>query len=80
MSGLSGINLPVPVLTETWASRILFLVESCPRLAVISFSAGSKGSDGTEGLPGLLMEEGIKLLKESTKRPECIVNIRGFVI
>uniref|UniRef100_A0A9J8BNI5 NACHT, LRR and PYD domains-containing protein 3-like n=1 Tax=Cyprinus carpio carpio TaxID=630221 RepID=A0A9J8BNI5_CYPCA len=78
VSGLSAINLSVPVLTETWASRILFLVESCPRLAVISFNAGLKGSDGTEGLPGLLMEEGIKLLKESTKRPECIVNIRGF--
>uniref|UniRef100_A0A9J8CHZ7 NACHT, LRR and PYD domains-containing protein 3-like n=1 Tax=Cyprinus carpio carpio TaxID=630221 RepID=A0A9J8CHZ7_CYPCA len=77
VSGLSAINLSVPVLTETWASRILFLVESCPRLAVISFNAGLKGSDGTEGLPGLLMEEGIKLLKESTKRPECIVNIRG---
>ncbi len=49
-----------------------------------SFNAGSQGSDGAGGalmvLPGLLMEEGIKLLKESAKRPECIVNIRGFVI
>lgn len=82
VSGLSAITLSVPVLTETWASRILFLVESCPILAVISFNAGSQGSDGAGGalmvLPGLLMEEGIKLLKESAKRPECIVNIRGF--
>lgn len=45
-----------------------------------SFNAGSKSSDSAECLPGLLMEEGIKLLKESAKRPECIVNIRGFVI
>lgn len=45
-----------------------------------SFDAGSKGSEGAEWFPGLLMEEGIKLLKESSKRPECIVNIRGFVI
>ncbi|KAL1280828.1 hypothetical protein QQF64_015428 [Cirrhinus molitorella] len=78
VSGLSAINLSVPVLTEAWASKILFLVESCPRLAVISFDAGSKASDGAEWLPGLLMEEGIKILKESAKRPECIVNIRGF--
>lgn len=80
VSGLSAINISVPVLTENWASRILFLIESCPRLAVISFDAGSRGPDGAEWLPGLLMEEGIKLLKESTKRPECNVNIRGFVI
>ncbi|XP_026100400.1 NACHT, LRR and PYD domains-containing protein 3-like isoform X1 [Carassius auratus] len=78
VSGLSTINLSVPILTETWASRILFLIESCPRLAVISFDAGSRGSDGAEWLPGLLMEEGIKLLKKSTKRPECNVNIRGI--
>lgn len=45
-----------------------------------SFHAGLWGSEGGKWLPGLLMEEGIKLLKESAKRPECIVNIRGFVI
>ncbi|XP_067218872.1 NACHT, LRR and PYD domains-containing protein 1 homolog [Chanodichthys erythropterus] len=78
VSGLSAINLSVPLLTETWASRILFLVESCPRLAAISFHAGLWGSEGGQWLAGLLMEEGIKLLKESAKRPECIVNIRGF--
>ncbi|XP_043074850.1 NACHT, LRR and PYD domains-containing protein 1 homolog [Puntigrus tetrazona] len=78
VSGLSALNLSVPVLTEAWASRILFLIESCHRLAGISFDAGSKGSDGVEWLPGLLMEEGIKLLKESTKRPDCTVVIRGF--
>ncbi|KAK7163535.1 hypothetical protein R3I93_007556 [Phoxinus phoxinus] len=78
VSGLSAINLSVSFLTETWASRILFLVKSCTKLAVISFHAGSWGSDGTKWLPGLLMEEGIKLLKESAKPSECIVNIIGF--
>ncbi|XP_067308682.1 NACHT, LRR and PYD domains-containing protein 1 homolog [Pseudorasbora parva] len=75
--GLSAINLSVPLLTETWASRILFLVESCTKLAGISFHAGSWGADGDKWLPGLLMEDGIKLLEESAKRSECIVNIRG---
>ncbi|XP_021323557.2 NACHT, LRR and PYD domains-containing protein 1 homolog isoform X2 [Danio rerio] len=78
MSGLSALNLSVPFLTETWASRVLFLVESSPKLTVINFHAGSWCSDGVKWLPGLLLEEGIKLLKESAKRPECIVNIRGF--
>ncbi|XP_056336142.1 NACHT, LRR and PYD domains-containing protein 1 homolog [Danio aesculapii] len=78
VSGLSALNLAVPFLTKTWASRILFLVESTPTLAVINFHAGSWGSDGAKWLPGLLLEEGIKLLKESAKRPECIVTIRGF--
>lgn len=37
VSGLSAINLSVPFLTETWASRILFLVKSCTKLAVIKW-------------------------------------------
>ncbi|TRY91014.1 hypothetical protein DNTS_023031 [Danionella cerebrum] len=37
VSGLIAINLSVPFLTETWASRILFLVQSCRNLEVIKF-------------------------------------------
>ncbi|KAI2646713.1 hypothetical protein H4Q32_030634 [Labeo rohita] len=63
VSGLSAINLSVPVLTEAWASRILFLILVLDWL----FDAGSKGSDGAEWLPGLLMEEGIKCSKSSER-------------
>uniref|UniRef100_A0A9J8B9P5 NACHT, LRR and PYD domains-containing protein 3-like n=1 Tax=Cyprinus carpio carpio TaxID=630221 RepID=A0A9J8B9P5_CYPCA len=68
VSGLSAINLSVPVLTETWASRILFLVESCPRLAVIRVDAI------------FLLEEGIKILQRSHTRPACVMRVDGFVL
>ncbi|XP_051990429.1 LOW QUALITY PROTEIN: NACHT, LRR and PYD domains-containing protein 1 homolog [Xyrauchen texanus] len=77
VSGLSGINFSVPFLTERWASKILFLIQSCPSLAGLSFNASSGSSVDAQGIHGFLMEEGIRLLKESPKRPNCTLKIRG---
>ncbi|XP_057191004.1 NACHT, LRR and PYD domains-containing protein 1 homolog isoform X2 [Triplophysa rosa] len=72
VSGLNAINLSAPLLTEKWASRILFLIQSCKSLKGLSFNAGSWSSDDVTWLPGRLPEEGLRLLKESPKHPQCL--------
>ncbi|XP_073711925.1 NACHT, LRR and PYD domains-containing protein 1 homolog [Misgurnus anguillicaudatus] len=78
VSVLTAINFSTPVLTEKWASRILFLLQSCSSLKGLSFNAGSWCCTSEEWLPGLLMEEGIKILKESPPHPKCTLNIKGL--
>ncbi|XP_056600643.1 NACHT, LRR and PYD domains-containing protein 1 homolog isoform X2 [Triplophysa dalaica] len=78
VSGLNAMNLSAPLLTEKWAFRILFLIQSCKSLKGLSFNAGSWSSDDATWLPGRLLEEGLRLLKESPKHPQCTLNIKGF--
>ncbi|KAI7811608.1 putative NACHT [Triplophysa rosa] len=73
LSGLSVIIISAPLLTEKWASRILFLIQSCSSLTALSFNAGSLSDNDAQCL---LMEEGIRLLKESPKHPQYALNMK----
>lgn len=78
-SWLNGIYIFAPVLTEKWASEILFFIQSCSSLQKLHFNAFSRSSRGAVELTGLLMEKGIRLLKENVpKSPQCTVQIKGF--
>ncbi|XP_030629287.1 NACHT, LRR and PYD domains-containing protein 3 [Chanos chanos] len=65
---LKKVDLNVNSLTESWASRILSLIQTCPSLQGISFKAGN------EGLPLL---DGLKLLQHSQIRPDCTLTVEG---
>ncbi|XP_030629299.1 NACHT, LRR and PYD domains-containing protein 3-like [Chanos chanos] len=69
--GLKRVKLNVIRLTESWASRIISLIQSCTSLQDISFKAGSE-------LDGFLLEEGIRLLQHSQKRPDCTLTVEGM--
>ncbi|XP_057183511.1 NACHT, LRR and PYD domains-containing protein 1 homolog isoform X2 [Triplophysa rosa] len=75
-----SVIISAPLLTEKWASRILFLIQSCSKSLplYVAFKAGFLSSDGAKWLPGLLMEEGIRFLQESPKYPRCTLVIEGL--
>ncbi|XP_065113480.1 NACHT, LRR and PYD domains-containing protein 1 homolog [Paramisgurnus dabryanus] len=81
LSSLSLLNVIIifaPVLTEKWASEILFFIQSCSGLQKLRFDA-VWNSRGAVEHTGLLMEKGIRLLKEKfPKSHKCIVQLNGF--
>ncbi|XP_030629224.1 uncharacterized protein LOC115811245 [Chanos chanos] len=70
--GLKDVHMTVWRLTESYAARILSLIQTCPSLQDISFKAGDVGK-------GLLLEEGIRLLQHSQIRPDCTLTVEGCV-
>ncbi|XP_048020088.1 NACHT, LRR and PYD domains-containing protein 1 homolog isoform X3 [Megalobrama amblycephala] len=64
--GLKKLYLKVFSLNESWASGIISLVQTCTSLQEISVS-----------VTGLLLEEGLVLLKKSLTDPHCTVTIEG---
>ncbi|XP_030629286.1 NACHT, LRR and PYD domains-containing protein 3-like [Chanos chanos] len=70
--GLKKVELIVISLTESWAARILSLIQTCPSLQDIGVCAGEDGE-------GLLLEEGIRSLQHSQIRPDCTLTVHGFV-
>ncbi|KAL1280882.1 hypothetical protein QQF64_015482 [Cirrhinus molitorella] len=64
--GLKMLNLKLVVLNESWASGIISLVQSCNSLRELRVS-----------VTGLLLEEGLMLLKKSLTDPHCTVIIEG---
>ncbi|XP_016110214.1 uncharacterized protein [Sinocyclocheilus grahami] len=64
--GLKTLHLKVGSLNESWASRIISLVQTCTSLQQFSVS-----------VTGLLLEKGLELLYESLKDPNCTVIIEG---
>ncbi|XP_042563141.1 NACHT, LRR and PYD domains-containing protein 1 homolog isoform X2 [Clupea harengus] len=70
--GLEKVELGVRCLTESWANWILNLIHTCPTLKKVKSQASFDFNDG------LLLEEGISLLRESHRRPGCTVILRGL--
>ncbi|XP_042565601.1 NACHT, LRR and PYD domains-containing protein 1 homolog [Clupea harengus] len=66
---LEKVELKVRCLTESWARWILNLIHTCPTLKEVELHTGFE--------EGLLLEEGISLLQESNKRPDCTVILNG---
>uniref|UniRef100_A0A8C1ZR36 NACHT domain-containing protein n=1 Tax=Cyprinus carpio TaxID=7962 RepID=A0A8C1ZR36_CYPCA len=66
--GLKTLDLKLVSLNESWASGIISLVQTCTSLQELSV-----------GVTGLLLEEGLMLLKKSLTDPHCTVIIEGFV-
>ncbi|XP_030629232.1 uncharacterized protein LOC115811252 [Chanos chanos] len=69
--GLKKVDLNVNILSKSWATRTLDLIQTCPSLQDIRLAAGFGGK-------GLLLEEGIKLLQESEKGPDCTLTLDGW--
>ncbi|RXN27211.1 LRR and PYD domains-containing 3-like protein [Labeo rohita] len=67
--GLKMLNLKLVVLNQSWASGIISLVQTCNSLQELSVSVS-----------GLLLEEGLMLLKKSLMDPHCTVIIEGTEI
>ncbi|XP_052405496.1 NACHT, LRR and PYD domains-containing protein 1 homolog isoform X1 [Carassius gibelio] len=64
--GLKTLNLKLVSLNESWASGIIFLSQTCTSLQELRVS-----------VTGLLLEEGLTLLKKSLTEPHCTVIIEG---
>ncbi|XP_058620053.1 NACHT, LRR and PYD domains-containing protein 1 homolog isoform X2 [Onychostoma macrolepis] len=64
--GLKTLNLKLVSLNESWASGIIFLAQTCTSLQELSVS-----------VTGLLLEEGLMILKKSLTDPHCTVIIEG---
>ncbi|CAM4588242.1 unnamed protein product [Leuciscus chuanchicus] len=64
--GLKKLDLKLFSLNESWASGIISLVQTCTSLQQLSVS-----------VTGLLLEEGLVLLKKSLMDPHCTVTIEG---
>ncbi|KAG7472866.1 hypothetical protein MATL_G00113770 [Megalops atlanticus] len=69
--GLKFLSVEVASLTESWVTRILSLIQTCPSLQCVSLKVYGLSVDG------LLLEEGICLLEDSQKRPECALIVHG---
>uniref|UniRef100_A0A8C2H4I6 NACHT domain-containing protein n=1 Tax=Cyprinus carpio TaxID=7962 RepID=A0A8C2H4I6_CYPCA len=65
---LKSVELIVFKLNQSWALRILALIQACSSLQEIRVS-----------VTGLLLEEGLVSLKKSLTDPHCTVIIEGFV-
>ncbi|XP_041928812.1 NACHT, LRR and PYD domains-containing protein 1 homolog isoform X2 [Alosa sapidissima] len=73
---LMEVTLSTGCLTEIWANRILTLIHTCPQLREVQFGAAI--FDGSrDGESGLLLEEGVRSLKEARTRPGCKVTLHG---
>ncbi|NP_001410790.1 NACHT, LRR and PYD domains-containing protein 1 homolog [Danio rerio] len=64
--GLKSLDLTLVSLNESWASGIISLIQNCTSLQQLKVS-----------VTGLLLEEGLKLLKKSLTDPHCTVIIEG---
>ncbi|XP_030629288.1 NACHT, LRR and PYD domains-containing protein 3-like [Chanos chanos] len=71
VSGLKEVYLNVNSLTESWASRILSLIQTCPSLQDISFKTGEDGED-------LFFEEEIRLLQHCEEVPDPTLTVEGM--
>uniref|UniRef100_A0A8C1D5D3 Uncharacterized protein n=1 Tax=Cyprinus carpio carpio TaxID=630221 RepID=A0A8C1D5D3_CYPCA len=65
--GLKTLDLKLVSLNESWASGIISLIQTCTSLQQLSV-----------GVTGLLLEEGLMLLKKSLTDPHCTVIIEGM--
>ncbi|XP_031415317.1 NACHT, LRR and PYD domains-containing protein 1 homolog [Clupea harengus] len=70
LPGLEEVKLEVSCLTESWAHWILNLIHTCPTLKEVKLQASL-------GFKVCLLEEGISLLQESNRRPDCTVTLTG---
>ncbi|XP_076153838.1 NACHT, LRR and PYD domains-containing protein 1 homolog isoform X3 [Alosa pseudoharengus] len=73
---LKGVSLEVSCLTEIWATRILQLIHTCPSLKRAEFKTAVY-DESLEEEEGLLLEEGICLLQEAQRRPDCTIKLTG---
>lgn len=64
--GLKTLNLKLVSLNKSWASGIISLVKTCTSLQQLNVC-----------VTGLLLEEGLILLKKSLTDPHCTVIIKG---
>ncbi|XP_076156380.1 NACHT, LRR and PYD domains-containing protein 3-like isoform X8 [Alosa pseudoharengus] len=74
---LMKVALSTGCLTEIWANRILTLIHTCPQLREVQFGASICDSSRGEEERGLLLEEGICLLQEAQRRPDCTISLIG---
>ncbi|XP_041928645.1 LOW QUALITY PROTEIN: uncharacterized protein LOC121693347 [Alosa sapidissima] len=74
---LMKVTLLTGCLTEIWANRILTLIHTCPQLREVQFGASICDSSRGEEERGLLLEEGICLLQEAQRRPDCTISLIG---
>ncbi|XP_056336798.1 NACHT, LRR and PYD domains-containing protein 1 homolog isoform X2 [Danio aesculapii] len=65
-AGLKTLDLKLVSLTEGWAFEIISLIQNFTSLQQLKVS-----------VTGLLLEEGLKLLKKSLTDPHCTVSIEG---
>ncbi|XP_062378834.1 NACHT, LRR and PYD domains-containing protein 1 homolog isoform X2 [Sardina pilchardus] len=67
--------MEVPCLTDTWAQRIVSLVQMCLSIKQLHLHVGTVGQ--WERPYGLLLENVIQLLKNSNTRSDCTIKIEG---
>ncbi|XDV31148.1 hypothetical protein PO909_033905 [Leuciscus waleckii] len=65
-SNLKKMEMTMRCLTEMFSAWILQMTQNCPSLTKLMVNAG------------LLLEEGIKILKRSNTRPSCMMTLYGF--
>ncbi|KAI4873581.1 hypothetical protein NFI96_025324 [Prochilodus magdalenae] len=70
VSGLTRAELDLFSLTERWASWILSIIQACPALHSLKVA--------TSMWNGLILEEGVRLLERSDKRPGCTLTVSGM--
>ncbi|XP_028833361.1 NACHT, LRR and PYD domains-containing protein 6-like isoform X2 [Denticeps clupeoides] len=69
---LRRVELKVGCLTESWADRILSLIQACVTLEEVKLMVGRYST-----LEGLLLETVLKKLQEAKKRSDCTLILDG---
>ncbi|XP_062374828.1 NACHT, LRR and PYD domains-containing protein 1 homolog isoform X2 [Sardina pilchardus] len=77
LASLKKLVMVVSCLTTGWASRVLTLVQACSSLKEITVLAGRGVGLNLSG-DGFLLEDGLKLLRSSPKRPDCSLTVIGW--
>ncbi|KAL6466302.1 hypothetical protein MHYP_G00264350 [Metynnis hypsauchen] len=70
VSGLKKVELDFFSLTERWASWVLSIIQACPTVQELRVD--------TDMWNGLILEEGVRLLEKSQKRPDCTLTVSGM--
>ncbi|KAL7838960.1 hypothetical protein SRHO_G00256180 [Serrasalmus rhombeus] len=70
VSGLKEVELGFFSLTERWASWVLSIIQACPTIHKLRVD--------TDMWNGLILEEGVRLLEKSQKRPDCTLTVSGM--
>ncbi|XP_028832000.1 NACHT, LRR and PYD domains-containing protein 6-like isoform X2 [Denticeps clupeoides] len=74
---LKKLELVVSCLTESWATRILSLIQNCAGLDELQVIA-CRDITVDRSQDGILMEEGIQILQKSQNHPGSLLKVKGW--
>ncbi|XP_062386832.1 NACHT, LRR and PYD domains-containing protein 1 homolog [Sardina pilchardus] len=76
LTGLAEVELVVNSVTVSLTAKIISLIHACLTLQEIKVKAGWRFGPGFIA-DGLLLEEGVQLLREAHLRPDCKLTLQG---